>query len=185
MKCIFFISLLVFLFFCYKVNEGFSNETNVNDFVYKICPNKYNNIANDYKINYNPIKKEPIGFYSSILEAGGIRDKKRYLSPPICVEKHDFVTDYWINNKLVDCPALPHGNCDTINSNGSKDLYKDYKEPLFDPFYPHSDVGKNYSIIYPEQEREKFIELHIKNEMDTEKIYNEMKRIKNLHDNDS
>ena len=26
--------------------------------------------------------------------------------------------------------------------------YRDYKEPLFEPFYPHSDVRKNYAIIF-------------------------------------
>ena len=185
MKRIFLLSIVIFLFFCYKVKEGYSNESVVNDFVYEICPNTYNNMNNDYKMKLNPIKKSPIGFYSDIIETGGARSKRRYLEPPICVKSHDFVPDYWINNKLVDCPALPHGKCDTINSNGSKNLYKNYKEPLLDPFYPHSDFGKNYLIMYPEEEQKKFIKLHIENEMDNEKLYNEMERIKIHHDNES
>ncbi len=184
MKRLFLLSLIIFLYFCYKKVEGYSNETIVDDFVYEICPNTYNNMNNDYKIKLNPIKKVPIGFYSDILEAGGARNKRRYLEPPICVKSHEFVPDYWINNKLVDCPALPHGNCDTINSNGSKHLYRDYKQPLFDPFYPHSDVGKNYAIIYPEEEQKKFIKLHVENEIDSERLYNEMERIKIHHDNE-
>jgi len=184
MKSIFLLILIVFLYFCYKNVEGYSVDTIVDDNIYETCPNTYNNMNNDYKLKLNPIKPSPVGFYSDILESGGARSKRRYLAPPICVKSHEFVPDYWINNKIVDCPALPHGKCDTINSNGSRDLYKNNKEPLIDPFYPYPKVGKNYSIIYPEEEQKKFIELHVENEIESEKLYKEMERIKQHHDNE-
>ena len=72
--------------------------------------------------------------------------------------------------------------CDGINANASnKDIYKNNKEGLEDPFYPYEKVGKNYKIMYPEEEQKKFIELHIENEIELDK---EMERIRQHHDDE-
>jgi len=182
MKKIFLLALLIFLYFCYKKVEGYTdNNTIVDDVIYDVCPNTFNKMNNDYKIKINKIAAPPVGFYSDILETGGARDERRYLAPPICVKEHEFVPDYFINNRIVDCPPLPM-KCDGINANASnKDIYKDNKEGLEDPFYPYEKVGKNYKILYPEEEQKKFILLHIENEIELDK---EMQHIKHHHDNE-
>ena len=158
MKLIFFlVILLIYLIYNF---EGFS----VNDNIYDFCPNKYNKMMNNYKLKKNDIKPLPVGFYSSILNVGGARNERRYLDPPICVEEHDFLNDYFINNKITDC--LPHPrNCDGIGNNiDAKKIYKNNRLPLIDPFDRYGVVGKDYGILYEQGIQDKFLLLHDENE---------------------
>jgi len=155
------------LFGLYK--EGFTND----NMTYKVCRNKYNNMENDYLLRENDVSPLPVGFYSSLLNVGGARDERRYLEPPICETSHSFNNDYFINNKITNCPDLP-GNCDVFN-NITKDTYKNNAEPLEDPFFLHSKVNGNNKIIYDEGITQDILSAH---DLNVEDI---VKRSKDLH----
>ena len=153
MKLLFLLGIL-FIYFIYKI-EGLS----VNDYVFDVCPNKYNKMMNNYKLKKNDIKSIPEGFYSSILTEGGARDEIRYYEPPICVKEHGFIDDYFINNKLTDCPKFP-GNCEHVGTNNIKKIYKKNKLPLINPMDTYGVVGEDYGILYDEGEQKKFLKLN-------------------------
>jgi len=155
-----FLLVILFIYFIYKV-EGLS----VNDYIYDVCPNKYNKMMNNYKLKKNDIRPLPVGFYSSILNEGGARDERRYLDSPICVKEHEFIEDYFINNVITDCPSYP-GNCDSVGARDAKKLYKKNRLPLINPMDTYGVVGEDYGILYDKVEQGKFIELHHLNEED-------------------
>ena len=159
MKLLFLLVILL-IYFIYKV-EGLS----VNDYIYDVCPNKYNKMMNNYKLKKNDIRPLPVGFYSSILNEGGARDERRYLDSPICVKEHEFIEDYFINNVITDCPSYP-GNCDSVGARDAKKLYKKNRLPLINPMDTYGVVGEDYGILYDKVEQGKFIELHHLNEED-------------------
>ena len=158
-----FLLVILFIYFIYKI-EGLS----VNDYVYDVCPNKYNKMMNNYKLKKNDIRPLPVGFYSSILTEGGGRNDRRYLDSPICVEAHEFLDEYFINNKLTECPPYP-GNCDGIGTQDAKKIYKYNRLPLIHPMDTYGVVGEDYGILYEKKEQGKFIELHHLNEEEIQK----------------
>jgi len=46
-----FLLVILFIYFIYKI-EGLS----VNDYIYDVCPNKYNKMMNNYKFKKNEIR---------------------------------------------------------------------------------------------------------------------------------
>jgi len=158
MKMIFLFIILFIIF--YNTIEGFS----VDNMKYLSCPNKYNKMLNNYKLKENDISPLPVGFYSSLLNVGGARNQRRYLESPICEKEYNFTDDYFINNKITDCPKLP-GNCDMGNNISGKKFHKDNKLPLDDPFFLHGIIEKkNKVLLYPPDIIENILEVHDLNE---------------------
>ena len=161
MKIIFLFIILFIIF--YNTIEGF----NVDNKVYLACPNKYNKMENNYKLIKNDIREIPSGFISDIITEGGGREK-RYFKPPICEKEYNFTDDYFINNKITDCPELP-GNCDMGSNISGKKFHKDNKLPLDDPFFLHGKIEENNKILYSPNIIEKILEVHNLNEEEISK----------------
>tara|TARA_A100001015_G_C14950240_1_gene696432 strand:- start:381 stop:962 length:582 start_codon:yes stop_codon:yes gene_type:complete len=187
MKLLFIIFIILYYFYYNKklvegliVNDK-KIELNTDDSIYEICPDKNQNniMLNNYHKKENKITPKPKGFYSYMLDTSG-RKIDNYFDPPICEDKKEFKTqDYFINNKLVDCLPLPHGNCDALNNNHhKKNNYKNNMLPLEDPFYSHANVGESYRIIFDEGINEKIKEVHFKNELENKEIIDIIENIK-------
>jgi len=140
---IFFMLLILYLIYKLSKIEGFKN----NNTTFKATRNKYNGMMNDYLIRENDVSPLPVGFYSSLLNVAGVRDEHRFLESPISETTHSFANEYFLNNKITDCPDLP-GNCDTFNSFTNGEIFKDNKDPLPDPFFLFPKPGQNDKIIY-------------------------------------
>ena len=153
-----FLFIILFIIF-YNTIEGFS----VDNMKYLSCPNKYNKMLNNYKLKENDISPLPVGFYSSLLNVGGARNQRRYLESPICEKEYNFTDDYFINNKITDCPKLP-GNCDMGNNISGKKFHKDNKLPLDDPFFLHGKIEENNKVLYSPNIIENILEVHDLNE---------------------
>lgn len=143
------------LFTLFKLRkEGFEND----NMVYNVCRNKYNDMNNDFYLKENDLSPLPTGFYSALLTVGGARKDKQYFDVPICEESRTFNNDYFINNKITNCPELPE-TCDRV-SNINKDTYKGNKLPLEDPNFLHGSVLGNNKILYDEKLLNEMLEVH-------------------------
>lgn len=163
------IILLIFLLMFISIStiEGFRN----NNMTFKVSRNKYNGMNNNYLLRENDVSPLPIGFYSSLLNVAGVRDERRYLEPPIAVTTHSFNDDYFINNKITDCPDLP-GNCDVFNNVTSGRVYKDNKDSLVDPLKTYTKAKQNDKILYDENIIREILSVHELNEEEAVKRAN-------------
>ena len=153
LKLILLLFILVYSVFG-LCKEGFTNDNTT----FKVCRNTYNEMDNDYSLKINDVSPLPKGFYSSLLNVSGARDDRRYLEAPICDKSQSFNNDYFINNKITDCPDLP-GNCDQTN-NVTKDIYKNNTDPLEDPFFLYGKVNQNNKIMYSDEITQDILSAH-------------------------
>jgi hypothetical protein len=164
------IILLIFLLMFISIStiEGFRN----NNMTFKVSRNKYNGMNNNYLLRENDVSPLPTGFYSSLLNVAGVRDERRYFETPISLTTHSFNGDYFINNKLTDCPDLP-GNCDVFNNVNSGRVYKDNKYSLPDPLNTYSKAKQNDKVLYDKKIIRDILSVHELNEEEIVKRAND------------
>ena len=120
--------IIILFFFLFKncnTKENFPNENQ-----YMVCSDKSAKGETNYKKKRNHLDKPMKGFYSAYLRASGKKDYSEYYQSPLCMNKHDFDTDYFNDNKVIN-------------------YHENNWSPLEDPFDKYSKPTDKYTIEYP------------------------------------